>query len=99
MNWFWMHKETVFFMADNNDWWKSKNYSINESINLFRFKVQCRLESIHRLHDQYFTFDSLSSRKNTRYPWQNYVERGGAVVECRPHDQEVVGSIPGQVTT
>jgi hypothetical protein len=27
------------------------------------------------------------------------IERGGAVVECRPHDQEVVGSIPGQVTT
>jgi hypothetical protein len=26
-------------------------------------------------------------------------ESGGAVVECRPHDQEVVGSIPGQVTT
>jgi hypothetical protein len=27
------------------------------------------------------------------------VERSGAVVECRPHDQEVVGSIPGQITT
>jgi hypothetical protein len=26
-------------------------------------------------------------------------ERGGAVVKCRPHDQEVVGSIPSQVTT
>jgi hypothetical protein len=31
-------------------------------------------------------------------PWGMW-ERGGAVVECRPHDQEVVGSIPGQVTT
>jgi hypothetical protein len=26
-------------------------------------------------------------------------EHGGVVVECRPHDQEIVGSIPGKVTT
>jgi hypothetical protein len=35
---------------------------------------------------------------HTHKHWVN-IQRGGAVVECRPHDQEVVGSIPGQVTT
>jgi hypothetical protein len=27
------------------------------------------------------------------------IERGGAVTECRPHDREVVGSIPGRSAT
>jgi hypothetical protein len=30
--------------------------------------------------------------------WHNR-ERGGAVVECKPHDQKVMGSIPGRVVT
>jgi hypothetical protein len=39
-----------------------------------------------------------ADRRNTEHEKTGNVgqrERGGAVVECRPHDQEVVGSIPG----
>jgi outer membrane lipoprotein SlyB len=38
----------------------------------------------------------MTSRVITQANHQKLI-RGGAVVECRPHDQEVVGSIPGQV--